>query len=468
MQHELFKILFVFYDRIRGLLGTDRSLRHPASRRQGDARIPLRPAAHKSKHNPYLCLKGKSNAFSHMKKILFLTAIMFLFANACKSSGKTTEKPEKQSDYTFIQDTLPPPLPGCYQTDLYFPQLPGKRIAVVANQTSRIGKLHLVDRLLEEHFFVMKVFAPEHGFRGDHDAGEKVENTRDPQTNLPIVSLYGKHRKPTPEDLKNIDVILFDIQDVGARFYTYLSTLHYVLEAAAENNIPVIVLDRPNPHIDEIDGPVLEPAYRSFVGMHPVPILYGMTIGEYARMINGEKWLKNGVQARLTVVPVKYYTRHTPYVLPVKPSPNLPNAQAVALYPSLCLFEPTDISVGRGTPWPFQVYGSPHLPPSEFSFVPQPNAGAKHPKHQGEKCYGKDLRHITPPKGIYLDWILDAYKRHLKKEIFFRKGFERIAGTDALRKQIKSGMSAEEIKKSWQPGLEKFKKIRAKYLIYPE
>ncbi len=344
--------------------------------------------------------------------------------------------------------------------------LKGKRIAVVGNQTSMNDTVHLVDLLLANHFRVVKVFAPEHGFRGKADAGEQVKDSHDNKTGLPIISLYGKHKKPRPEDLKDVDVLLFDIQDVGARFYTYLSTLHYVLEAAAENGIPVIVLDRPNPHIDEIDGPVMEAEYFSFVGMHPVPILYGMTIGEYGKMINGEGWLKNGVKANLTVIPIENYSRHAEYVLPVKPSPNLPNAQSVALYPSLCLMEPTDVSVGRGTDWPFQVFGSPYLPPSDFWFVPQPNEGAKYPKHKGEKCYGKDLRHITPPEGIYLDWILWAYANYSEKDKFFRKGFERIAGNALLREQIKRGLPADSIKKTWQPGLKKFKKIRSKYLIY--
>jgi len=346
--------------------------------------------------------------------------------------------------------------------------LKNKRIAVVGNHTSRNDTVHLVDLLIKNGFKVVKVFAPEHGFRGTADAGEKVNDTVDPQTGLPVISLYGRHKKPLPADLRDVDLLLFDIQDVGVRFYTYLSTLHYVMEAGAENHVPVMVLDRPNPHIAEVDGPVMEKKYFSFVGMHPVPILYGMTIGEYARMINGEGWLKNGIRADLTVIPIRNYTRDSSYVLPVKPSPNLPNAQAVALYPSLCLFEPTDISVGRGTDWPFQIYGSPLLPPEKyaFSFTPHPNAGARHPKHNGKKCFGEDLRSITPPKGIYLDWLLKAYRYYPEKEKFFRNGFERIAGTDTLRRQIEKGLSANEIKKSWQKKLEEFKKIRKKYLLY--
>jgi len=400
-----------------------------------------------------------SNRNPHPFWLFKVTIFLLLLLSAC-STGKVKPPAEKKEAKEARI------LPGIFQTEQYFPLLQGKRIAVVGNQTSRNDTVHLVDLLLAKGFRVVKVFAPEHGFRGTADAGETVENATDATTGLPIISLYGRHKKPTREDLRDVDVLLFDIQDVGARFYTYLSTLHYVMEAAAGQHIPVIVLDRPNPHIAEIDGPVMEPEYFSFVGMHPVPILYGMTIGEYARMINGEGWLKNGVRAALTVIPVKNYTRKSRYVLPVKPSPNLPNAQAVALYPSLCLFEPTDISVGRGTDWPFQVYGSPNLPPSDFSFVPQPNAGAKHPKHQGKICYGKDLRRITPPEGIYLDWILEAYRQHRNKEKFFYKGFERIAGTGALRKQIEAGLPAEEIKKSWQPGLEKFKTVRERYLIY--
>ncbi len=396
------------------------------------------------------------------KFTIFLFILFSVVLTACQGQKQTAP----------ATGTVPPEsgriLPGIFQTAAYFPLLKNKNIAVVANQTSVNDTVHLVDLLLKNGFKVVKVFAPEHGFRGNHDAGEKVENGIDVKTGLPVISLYGKHKKPLPEDLKNIDVLLFDIQDVGVRFYTYLSTLHYVMEAAAENGIPVIVLDRPNPHIDEIDGPVMQPAYYSFVGLHPVPVLYGMTIGEYARMINGEGWLKNAVRADLTVIPVKNYSRHSRYVLPVKPSPNLPNAQAMALYPSLCLMEPTDVSVGRGTPWPFQVFGSPFLPHNGFSFTPQPNAGAKYPKHRGEKCYGKDLRHVRPPKGIYLDWILWAYKHHAKKDKFFRKGFERIAGNAMLRKQIEQGLPADSIKKTWQKGLAKFKQIRKKYLIYTE
>ena len=399
---------------------------------------------------------------------LVKVTIFGLFLTACAShpTSDPATKTAKTQDTTEAHTG--PVRPGIWQTKLYFPLLPGKRIAVVANQTSVRGNIHLVDLLLENHFQVMKVFAPEHGFRGDHDAGQRVENARDPQTGLPVISLYGKHKKPTLQDLQNIDIIIFDIQDVGARFYTYLSTLHYVMEAAAENHIPVVVLDRPNPHIDEIDGPVMEPEYFSFVGMHPVPILYGMTIGEYARMINGEGWLRGGIRAELTVIPIRNYNRHTPYTLPIKPSPNLPNRQAVALYPSLCLLEPTDVSVGRGTDWPFQVFGAPDLCPADFSFVPQPNDASHHPKHQGEQCCGKDLRHIAPPKGLHIEWLIWAYTHHRNKDKFFNKYFERIAGTAELRRQIQNGVPADSIRASWRKGLEKFRQIRSRYLIYPQ
>ena len=277
---------------------------------------------------------------------------------------------------------------GAERTDKYFPLLKDKAIGVVGNQSSLIGTTHLVDSLLSAKLQVVKVFSPEHGFRGTADAGAHIENGTDEKTGLPIISFYGKNKKPSQSQLEGIEILLFDIQDVGARFYTYISTLHYVMEAAAENNIPLIVLDRPNPNGHYIDGPILDTAYRSFVGMHPIPIVHGMTIGEYAQMINGEKWLTDSVECDLTIISMLGYNKQTPYDLPVKPSPNLPNAQAVNLYPSLCLFEGTNISVGRGTDLPFQHYGAPYLE-SDYSFVPESGAGAKYPKHEGERCYSR-------------------------------------------------------------------------------
>ncbi len=395
------------------------------------------------------------------KNTYLFTILLFLSVFSCKSASQQEQNIQNKSAKAHKI------LPGAYQIKDYLPILQGKRVGLVGNQTSEINGTHLVDTLLSLKVNLVKVFAPEHGFRGRASAGEHVADSKDVKTGLPIISLYGKHKKPTKDDLKNIDILVFDIQDVGARFYTYLSTLHYVMEAAAENKIPVIVLDRPNPNSDYIDGPVMQASFTSFIGLHPVPIVYAMTIGEYARMIKGEKWLKNGLQPDLKIIKIKHYKHGDVYSLPVKPSPNLPNDQAVRLYPSLCLFEGTDISVGRGTDFPFQVYGSPFLPKTEFSFTPQPNAGSKWPKHQGKLCYGKDLRHITPPAEIYLQWLIDTYKKYPDKEKYFNQFFVKLAGTGRLQKQIEAGMTATEIKKTWQVDLNRFKKIRVKFLLYP-
>ncbi len=398
-----------------------------------------------------------------VKNTYLLSIVLFLILFSCKSS---TNKPVES-----LQDNKQSKiLPGAYDTKRYLPLLQNKRVAIVGNQTSEIHGIHLIDSLLHSGINIVKVFAPEHGFRGQAPAGEQVTNSKDKKTGLPIISLYGKHKKPAVEDLKDVDIIVFDIQDVGVRFYTYLSTLHYVMEAAAEQNIPIIVLDRPNPNAGYIDGPVMEDAFRSFVGMHPIPVVYGMTIGEYALMINGEHWLKNGIRADLTVIPVQNYTHRSVYRLPVKPSPNLPNYQSVKLYPSLCLFEGTDVSVGRGTDFPFQVYGSPYLPETDFSFIPKPNAGSKHPKHQDKVCYGKDLRKIEPPAELFLGWLISAYKSYpdTLKSKFFNKFFVKLAGTENLQNDIEKGVPVKDIKAKWQKGLEKFKKTRQKYLIYKD
>jgi uncharacterized protein YbbC (DUF1343 family) len=361
--------------------------------------------------------------------------------------------------------------PAAANTEAYIPKLRGKKIGVVANQASVIkepGKQkHLVDLLLENNVNLVGVFAPEHGFRGTADAGEKVSDEKDHKTQLPIFSLYGKNRKPAATQLKGIDLMVFDLQDVGVRFFTYLSTLHYVMEACAEQGIPLIVLDRPNPNAHYIDGPVLNLKYQSFVGMHPVPVVYGMTIGEYAKMINGEGWLKGSIRCKLDVIPIQNYTHNTPYALPTRPSPNLPNAQAVALYPSLCLLEPTLVSVGRGTNQQFQIYGHPSYNNYKFNFTPQPNFGSKNPKHMGEICYGKDLTQIEKPKRIELQWLLDAYSNFPDKDTFFLKGFERISGVSSLKNQLIKGIPEPEIRKSWLEELNKFKRLRTKYLIYP-
>ncbi|WP_396155308.1 exo-beta-N-acetylmuramidase NamZ domain-containing protein, partial [Flavobacterium macrobrachii] len=307
---------------------------------------------------------------------------------------------------------------------------------------------------------------PEHGFRGTADAGELIKDGKDTKTGLPIISLYGNNKKPKPEQLAGIDVMVFDLQDVGARFYTYISSLHYIMEACAENNIPLIVLDRPNPNGSIVDGPILEKEHTSFVGMHQIPLLHGMTIGEYAKMINGEKWLKNGVECKLTVIPCLNYNREMAYSLPVKPSPNLPNDQSINLYASLCLFEGTNVSSGRGTEMQFQIYGSPFLPKSSFSFTPIPNFGAKDPMHNGKLCYGEDLTKIEKVRQLELKWLIKAYNSTSDKSKFFNDFFLKLAGTKKLREQIEAGISENEIRKSWDKGLNDFKTMRKKYLVY--
>jgi uncharacterized protein YbbC (DUF1343 family) len=352
---------------------------------------------------------------------------------------------------------------GAERTDTYLPLLKNKNVGVVGNQTSMIANTHLVDSLLSLEIDVVKVFSPEHGFRGKADAGAIIEDGIDSKTGIPIISLYGNNKKPTREQLLGIDVLVFDIQDVGVRFYTYISTLHYVMEAA-ENNIKVIVLDRPNPNGHYVDGPILDTNFKSFVGMHPVPIVHGMTIGEYAKMINGENWITT--RCELIVIEMENYTHNTNYDLPIKPSPNLQNARAVNLYPSLCLFEGTNISVGRGTDYPFQHFGAPYLK-SNYSFMPKSGEGSKYPKHEDIVCFGADLRfqedYLT---ALNLNWIIETFKQCSEKEEFFNNFFDKLAGTDKLKKQIIAGMTAKEIKASWQEGLEEFKKIRKKYLIY--
>lgn len=343
--------------------------------------------------------------------------------------------------------------------------------------------MHLVDFLFENKINLQKIFAPEHGFRGTADAGELIKDGKDTKTGLPIISLYGNNKKPTKEQLSGIDIMVFDLQDVGARFYTYISSLHYLMEACAENNIPLIVLDRPNPNGNIVDGPTLEMEHKSFVGMHPIPVLHGMTIGEYAKMINGEKWLKNGIQCDLTVVPCLNYKRDMAYSLPVKPSPNLPNDQAINLYASLCLFEGTNVSVGRGTDKQFQVFGSPYLfkivyvgEPNksfakphnlmDFKFTPKPNLGAKDPMHNGKECFGRDLSEAENVDKLELKWLIEAYNATSDKTKFFNNFFVKLAGTKKLQQQIEQGLSETEIRKTWEKDLEKFKEIRKKYLIY--
>ena len=356
---------------------------------------------------------------------------------------------------------------GAEQINKFLPMLKNKKVGIVAHQASLINsKTHLVDSLLSLNINIEKVFAPEHGFRGDLDAGEGFLNVIDDKTRLQVISLYGKKKKPSEQDLNGISIMVFDLQDVGVRFYTYLSTLHYIMEACSERNIPLLLLDRPNPNIHYIDGPVLEKENKSFVGMHPVPIVYGMTIGEYAKMINGEGWLKEGRKCDLKVIQIKNYNHNTPYELKIRPSPNLPNPQSVSLYPSLCLLEQTVISIGRGTEMQFQVYGSPKFPESTFSFTPKPNFGSKNPKLKNQICYGVDLRKVKRPDRIEIKWLIDSYSKFPIKDNFFLKGFDKISGTKKLKEQIKNGLNENQIRMSWKTNIEEFKKIRKKYLLY--
>lgn len=356
---------------------------------------------------------------------------------------------------------------GADNYEKYLPLLKNKKVGIVTNQTGILSnKTHVVDFLLEKKITLQTIFAPEHGFRGTADAGEHIVDGKDQKTGLPIISLYGDNKKPKPAQLANIDIIIFDLQDVGARFYTYISSLHYVMEACAENNIPLIVFDRPNPNGSIVDGPLLEKEFTSFVGMHPVPLLHGMTIGEYAQMVNGEKWLKEGEKCKLTVIPCSNYKREMAYSLPVKPSPNLPNDQSINLYASLCFFEGTNVSMGRGTEKQFQIYGSPYLKKTGFSFTPKPNFGAKDPVYNGKECFGEDLTAYPKLKQLEIKWLIKAYQNTSDKTKFFNGFFTKLAGTKKLQQQIESGVSEREIRESWKKDLETFKTMRKQYLIY--
>ena len=409
---------------------------------------------------------GNFNAMNLSLKIKNLVLIkLIIFGIVCLTSTKISAQTNNQQENCYK--------PAADRPELYLKLLKNKNIAVVANQTSLLAdKTHLVDFLVKNNIKIKEIFAPEHGFRGNADAGEHVKNGIDTKTGLPIVSLYGDNKKPKAEQLQGVDLILFDIQDVGVRFYTYISTLSYVMEAAAENNIEVIVLDRPNPHDGYTDGPVLKEKWTSFVGLHKVPVVYGLTIGEYGKMVNGEKWLKNGVQAKYTIIPMLNYHKKQRYPISEKPSPNLPNDQSINLYPSLCFFEGTQVSVGRGTDFPFQVFGSPWLKNHPFKFTPKPNFGAKDPFLNGKICNGEDLRNYPEIKEkLDLSFVINAYKNFDKKsQEFFLKNlwFDTLAGTDELRKQIISGKSEEEIRNSWKQDLQNFEKIRTKYRIYQD
>lgn len=363
---------------------------------------------------------------------------------------------------------------GSERTHLYLPLLKNKNVALLVNHTSNIKEAHLIDKLLEHKINIKKIFTPEHGFRGEGDAGAIQYNSIDSKTGIPVVSLYGKKKKPTKEDLEGIDVLIFDIQDVGVRFYTYISSLQYFMEAAAENNKPILVLDRPNPNGFYIDGPILEKEFASFVGMQEIPIVYGMTVGEYALMLNGEGLLRNKLKCDLTVISCINYSHRDLYEIPIPPSPNLSTMNAIYLYPSLCLFEGTSISIGRGTANPFEIFGHPSFPKDLYRFIPHSKKGNSNPSYKNQECYGFNL--IRNPKKtlkilnkkINLQWIIKAYNLFDRKDHFFNKYFYNLAGTKELSKQIESKMNEEEIRRSWKPGLEKFKKIRKKYLLYED
>ncbi|WP_179367574.1 exo-beta-N-acetylmuramidase NamZ family protein [Winogradskyella forsetii] len=431
---------------------------------------------------------------------------MFALTFSCGQQVKSeTEKLEARS--SKLQETTSTPLShdvsddksivvGANRTAAYLPLLEGKRVGIVANQTSVIFKEtvhikleapkilsgqhkplettvelneHIVDSLLKRKINIRKVFSPEHGFRGTADAGELVKDGKDTKTGLHIYSLHGKHKKPTKAQLENIDIMIFDIQDVGVRFYTYISTLHYVMEACAEQNIPLVILDRPNPNGNYVDGPVLEKKHSSFLGMHPIPLVHGMTLGEYAKMINGETWLNKGITCDITIVEMEHYNHESVYSLPIRPSPNLPNDQSILLYPSLGLFEGTNINAGRGTEFQFQRYGAPFLDKNyyTFSYTPVANFGSKYPKHENEICYGADLSEVSSERHFTLKYIMDAYNHATDKtKVFNTSNFTTHAGTATLQKQIEAGLSETQIKATWQADLEAYKSMRSKYLIY--
>ena len=362
-------------------------------------------------------------------------------------------------------------LTGADQTDLYLTKLQHKNIALVVNQTSLIGDQHLVDYLISKKLTIKRIFAPEHGFRGEAGAGEWVDNSKDKATGIPIISVYGKNRKPSAVQLAGIDIVIFDIQDVGCRFYTYISTLHYMMEACAENNITLLILDRPNPNGDYIDGPVLQPAFKSFVGMDPIPVVHGCTIGELAQMINGEKWLANGVTTKLEIIKVANYTHSTKYEPPVRPSPNLPNYLSIRLYPSLCFFEATSVSLGRGTQFPFQVLGFPDTTFGTFSFTPKSLKGMElNPLQKDKVCYGDDFRELKDVPRFTLSYFIDWFHKFKNKEEFLTRSqwFNQLMGNDIVLKLILEGKSEAEIRKSWETELSNYNLIRQKYLLYPD
>ncbi|MFL0352258.1 exo-beta-N-acetylmuramidase NamZ domain-containing protein [Xanthomarina sp. GH4-25] len=417
----------------------------------------------------------KQLKFIHLKNtVLLFVLILLSCGNFSNAEGGHNNEVIATSQTPLDDNQI---IIGANQTEKYIPLLNGKRVGVVANLTSVIFKnteqtryTHLVDSLVALNIDVKKVLSPEHGFRGAADAGELVESGKDIKTGLPIISLYGKNRKATMADLEDLDIIVFDIQDVGVRFYTYISTLHYIMESCAEANIPLLILDRPNPNGHYVDGPTLEIENKSFLGLHPIPLVHGLTIGEFAQMLNGEKWLENKAQCDITIIPVKNYTHDRFYHVPIRPSPNLPNDQAIKLYPSLGLFEGTNINAGRGTEFQFQRYGAPFLNKKVFPFTytPKENFGAKNPKHKDELCYGENLENNTLYGQVSLKWVIKAYNNATDKtKVFNTANFTKHAGTTKLQQQIEAGLSEKDIKATWQKDLEAFRKIRQLYLLYP-
>lgn len=418
-----------------------------------------------------------------MRWILFISILLVQIALACQNEAKakpdsqTKSEPKVQTALVETEALEADILPAASQFHKYADFLKGKKLGLVVNHTSMVGQSHLVDTLLEMGFDIKKIFAPEHGFRGKADAGEKLKDGVDDRTKLPIVSLYGKNRKPSSTQFQDLDLVVFDIQDVGVRFYTYTSTMTYVMEACAENDLPLLILDRPNPNGHYVDGPVLEMDQKSFVGLHPVPIVHGLTVAEYALMINGEGWLENGLKCDLHHVECLNYNHTKFYELPVPPSPNLPNMKSIYLYPSLCWFEGTTVSVGRGTNKQFQVFGQPSCTVGSYAFKPEPKDGAKRPKHNGEQCKGYDLSKITLEKlqetnQLNLSYLVNFYK-NLEKEkqaIFFNKNnfFDKLVGTAQLQEQLKEGKTVDMIQESWKASLEAYKKLRKKYLLYKD
>jgi len=389
--------------------------------------------------------KGKFNLNILFKNTLLFALVYFSFTSA------------------YSQNIIP----GSERTNLYIDKLLDKKVAVIANNTSVIKSnnlnIHLIDTLIKRGVKIEKIFSPEHGFLGDKDDGEKIDNGF--YKSIEVISLYGKNRKIDDNDIKNIDILIFDIQDVGVRFYTYLSTLHYAMESVSRTNKKLIILDRPNPNSFYIDGPILDLKNKSFIGLHPVPIVYGMTIGEYGKMINGEGWLENNLKANLEVIKIKNYNHKLKYEPNIRPSPNLPNIQSIYLYPSLAFLEKTEVSVGRGTKTQFQIYGHPDFN-EKFSFIPKPNFGSQNPKLNGIKSNGEDLRNYKTGNRIELKWLINSYNQIKDKENFFRSDFNKLSGSSKLQDQIKNGIQESIIRDSWLEGLEKFKKIRKKYLLY--